>query len=383
MAEKKKQHYVPRFYLRHFLADSIHFYLYNVNADKEIGLVSHKDQCYGNYFYGKNKAWEDKLAEKERDWNIAFDKVLNGDYSKIDTLREFAVFQLARTKTFNDRLTKSASRQLEEMLKTELAGRGLPILREAVKKASNKEAKEITNPSSTLAMINELVGTISDLAFLRIHYKTKRKLISSDNPVLLINPYLPPHVGLRMIGLMILFPMDSENLGLFYDKKMYTRFRNKEYYESKNNAEVRNINSLTFANAGELLFSAYPFEKSLFAERNRQLRNDNLRRDTVGRFGVETNKLIVTRQPTIFHDFNLSFAFVDRVFHAIDKDCRDSVPRIYNQKWERKLYDKWQTWFIDMAWRYMDVDKEKYRRGYKAFYDAMLMYWGEDKGETI
>ena len=379
MAEKKKQHYVPRVYLRRFLADDIRFYLYNINNDHNIGLVSHKDQCYEDYFYGEDKIWENALSEKENKWNIAFEAVLSDDYSKIDDLREFAIFQLARTRAFNEPLTKSTARQYEEYLKSGLSGQGIKAPEELIKNVAVKKAEEITSPSQNLEMISKLSSIISDLAFVKIHYKTKNKLISSDNPVLLINPYLPPHVGLGMIGLIILFPLNPDNLAVFYDNKIYPRLRGKNNFEFSYEAEVKRLNALAYANADELIYSSVPIDRKTLSDSNKKLRNDNLKHDTVGILGPDNNKLIVTQQPTIYHNFSFSFASIDPFYLSVGRDFRDSVPRKYDEKWKDKEFMRCQDFFVDMIARSIHVDKEKYKRGYKAFYESILVYWGIKK----
>lgn len=99
MADKKKQHYVPKFYMRKFLFDSNRYFLYNLEKNSNYGLVPYKDQCYADFFYGKDKIWEDKLSIKEGNWEKTFNRFISGDYSVdvISSLKEFAVFQKGRT----------------------------------------------------------------------------------------------------------------------------------------------------------------------------------------------------------------------------------------------------------------------------------------------
>lgn len=380
MAEGKKQHYVPKFYLRYFLFDKNRFYLYNIEDDDDIGLVPYKEQCYEKYFYGDDLVWEKALSKQESEWNASILKTLDNDFSELNLIREFVLFQLARTKAFNDRLEKTTSRQIEEMLTAQFGDDIDATKTKAIKAAADKKAEELTKPSMSLNMINGLLDTISDLAFVRIHYKTKQKIISSDNPVLVINPYLPPHVGLGSIGLIIIFPISPENLGVFYDSKIYDRFRNKQFVEIKNEAEVKRINALMYANASELIYSNKPFENNIFCFKNRQLRKDNKEHDNVGFFGTPTDKIVVTQNPTIYHDMTFSFTRMDPVFARIDGDCRDNVQRKYDVKWKRKLFDRSQDWFVEMAWKYIeDIDIQHYKDGYKEFYKAMLKYWDVDE----
>ena len=63
MADKKKQHYVPRFYLKNFSnkSDEKSIGIYNVKKNLFIPSGSLKDQNYIDYFYGKNGRIENSL----------------------------------------------------------------------------------------------------------------------------------------------------------------------------------------------------------------------------------------------------------------------------------------------------------------------------------
>ncbi|MSO70437.1 MAG: DUF4238 domain-containing protein [Alphaproteobacteria bacterium] len=61
---KKKHHTVPRFYLKHFAADKAGRSINVLNINKQIYFktASLKDQCYHNYFYGKDESLENVLS---------------------------------------------------------------------------------------------------------------------------------------------------------------------------------------------------------------------------------------------------------------------------------------------------------------------------------
>lgn len=53
MAKNKKQHFVPRFYLRKFSADGRSVNIWNLTNEKRIQGANLKNQCYKDYFYGE------------------------------------------------------------------------------------------------------------------------------------------------------------------------------------------------------------------------------------------------------------------------------------------------------------------------------------------
>ena len=67
MAEKKKQHYVPRFYLKRFSSDGKSINLYNLKSSKTILQANLKNQCYRDYFYGKELNVECALEDVEHE----------------------------------------------------------------------------------------------------------------------------------------------------------------------------------------------------------------------------------------------------------------------------------------------------------------------------
>lgn len=53
LAENKKQHYVPKTYLKHFANGKV-FSVLNIDNDIIYENVSYANQCYENYFYGND-----------------------------------------------------------------------------------------------------------------------------------------------------------------------------------------------------------------------------------------------------------------------------------------------------------------------------------------
>ena len=58
MAEHKKQHFVPKLYLKNFTRDGKTFSVYNIAKNLLAPSVPYDTQCYKNYYYGKDLIWE-------------------------------------------------------------------------------------------------------------------------------------------------------------------------------------------------------------------------------------------------------------------------------------------------------------------------------------
>jgi hypothetical protein len=62
MAGNKNQHFVPKFYLRHFSADKKSIHLLNLKSEKPIFGAPLKNQCSRDYFYGEDGRHEKALG---------------------------------------------------------------------------------------------------------------------------------------------------------------------------------------------------------------------------------------------------------------------------------------------------------------------------------
>ncbi len=65
MPENKKHHYVPKFYLRRFSGNKKSICLYNLPKQLQVVNANLRNQCYQDYFYGKEKTTESALASME------------------------------------------------------------------------------------------------------------------------------------------------------------------------------------------------------------------------------------------------------------------------------------------------------------------------------
>ena len=79
MALKKKQHFVPQFYMRNFSPDGKSFSLYIINEARVISRSSFANQCCEEYYYGDDLEWENTLARMERQWSISIKKAIQNE----------------------------------------------------------------------------------------------------------------------------------------------------------------------------------------------------------------------------------------------------------------------------------------------------------------
>jgi hypothetical protein len=61
----KKQHYVPKFYLKHFEGKKKRINMFYINGERFIPDVGLRDQCYNDFMYGSDGNLEEALANFE------------------------------------------------------------------------------------------------------------------------------------------------------------------------------------------------------------------------------------------------------------------------------------------------------------------------------
>lgn len=386
MAEKKKQHYVPKFYLKRFASNDKKIYLYDIEKDTFIfngRPVPYKDQFYENYFYGEDKIWENRLNDLEQKWDISFSNVINNNYNNddIDNIKEFAVYQYGRT-IFQLNLQIEISAKLaNELLKVYLTNTNNenPQVLDMAEKSSEEKAKEKITPAKLLDTFQKICGEVNDLEFKHITFDTRETFISSDNPITIINPYVN-NIGFGTIGLIILFPLSPRDLCILYDKKIYTKINSiNKICKSEYIMEI--LNALFFINAKSMIYSIGPFPKKLFKQANRKLWMKNTKHSYVSTFGTKKEGFVVIDRVSIEYDKLPYFFMIDREYWEINSNFRTPVPRKYNADFQQKLQDEYLVFPKILSRCESDQLNDEYILNYKInhkrYYLLIMKYWGK------
>jgi len=193
----------------------------------------------------------------ETEWGVVFQNALTKkplSFMDIHLLKQFALYQRQRTLAKNEHQKQERTELLIECSKMMYAQEGW-IFDEKALDSCKQRAKANCSPAENLELANKLDSIIDDLDILVINYNTKRKLITSDVPVVAINPFHTPSIGYACIGLILMFPISPSQLVVLYDSKMYPRFRNILYYESDNEDEVLHLNTFQLISGEKILCS--------------------------------------------------------------------------------------------------------------------------------
>lgn len=258
--KKKKQHFVPRFYLKYFS--------YN-NEDKQIGIFNRntdffiqkgelRSQAKENYFYDKTGKVEDALSIIEGESSIVINEIIKTESLPKEnseehiTLLVFILILMLRTKSHENLTNESIDKFYKQVYKDDIR------VKDTLEDISIGIENAATFAISTLPKILPLA---LDLKSKLIINSTRTPFITSDNPVMKYNQYLERKkhpggiTGIECKGLQIFFPITPKLTVIFYDSWVYkvgNRKDKKIIIEEKE--EIDQLNLCQFLNCQQNLY---------------------------------------------------------------------------------------------------------------------------------
>lgn len=248
MTAKRKQHFVPRFYLKAFQSKPRRIHLYNLKRALSVENVSLKNQCYKRDFYGSDGETEEYLASLERELAPVLHSTISAKSLPPYRSREheylliFVALQLLRT-------VKSAEsiRQLFGKMMKQLVPRDKGI--EDANLDNLRTALEDLDPvHELLRLLLVMKDAISDLKA-HLVLSPRRSFITSDNPIFRYNQYCEGIqsmgvVGGKQRGLQLFAPISPHLHLILYDGTTYRVSKGSDRRSRKSNATSSDIDSL-------------------------------------------------------------------------------------------------------------------------------------------
>lgn len=222
---KRRQHFVPKFYLRRWETAPQRVNLFHLASSKAIREASLRDQCYAHRFYGGDESLEDELAAFEGAAAPALRRVIDdGNPPKRGSedhavLLAFVALQTLRTSSARENI-KDSYRKMDE----QIFGDQEPAPSAAVQKFS-----PVSEGEALALLFKILPKYVQALADLHLHVASstsKNQLITSDNPVFRYNSYCRGirywgSLGGISRGLQVFLPLSPRILLLLYDRWVY------------------------------------------------------------------------------------------------------------------------------------------------------------------
>lgn len=259
-SDKRKQHYIPKFYLRNFSinGNGKQIGVFNSGTSVFIPGAKLKTQGCSPFFYGKDGKIENVLADIESEAAPLLMEIINtknvprhGSDEFFRTLYFVTLMDL-RNPTESTGILESGEK-LRETLHEMSAGR---IEIEPGKMMNKEEAIKIA-----LSHVNMCYEACVDLKLKLLINNTSVPFLTSDNPVVKYNQFLEQKkwnggmTGYGLVGLQIFWPLNPNLILLFYDMATY-KIGNKRDNTLliENSQEVDQINLLQMLNCDSLLF---------------------------------------------------------------------------------------------------------------------------------
>ena len=258
MPKNKRQHFVPKFYLRRFSKDGKSINIWNISRKVKVCNANLKNQCYRNYFYGKNSVIENALSTIEGDAaqvvrSIAESSVPpspgSGDHQ---VLILYILMQHGRTLHMADELEEMTDNLAKHLVKYSSAPEGLDL---------NNVRIGLEEPGLTaLSLVTSCYPLLFDLAYKILVNRTDTEFVTSDNPVIFYNHLMffrrdESNTGIASKGLEIYLPIDSHHMILLYDDAIYRVGNDKNKTVNINrNRDIEQLNMLQICSASENIY---------------------------------------------------------------------------------------------------------------------------------
>lgn len=254
--DKRRQHYVPKFYLRNFSPNNKSIGLYRFIEGKIIERASIKDSFWKEYFYGEDGSVENKLAEYERKWSNIISSVIEREQlpdneKELVLLRFFMLITSARTWKRGNQINKEVAVLIKKLLEVE---------EPTIFNTSIAEGLSIRMANPSLLFINsaqEILPSMIDLEMDVLINKSAINYITSDNPTVFCNQLfleksLTRGYGWGEHGIQFIVPISPKIAICMYDSKVYKM--NKKIISSID--IIKKLNELFMNNADEsIVFS--------------------------------------------------------------------------------------------------------------------------------
>lgn len=348
MAEKKKQHYVLKFYLKFFSIkhNQKHIKLCLKKSGEIIHQADLASQAQESYFYGKDLEREKWFGTIEDTTSIILKEVVktktlpknnSDDYYWIWL---FILLQAYRTRAhadeFNDIIDKTmkTAMKFESQFKDFEYDKYFFAYDDAIEK--------------TMDILLKSLPMMRDMQIKLLLNKTTEEIITSDNPVSKYNQFLESrkfpfgHNGMASKGLQILYPLAPDLMLLMYDPKIYKVGNRKQFSQIViNEKDVGVLNLLTCLYANKVLYSTnnvtdFHFEQLL--ENSTKFKNQKKLElkyyDPVTNYD-ETKSVIVQHHKTPYM-LNLNLSFVKQTQHAKSYKLSGCYSEIRDESYRNK-----------------------------------------------
>jgi hypothetical protein len=276
--DKKKHHYVPRFYLKRFASKPKRINVYHLETNRLVQDASLKKQCQRPRFYGTSADVENDLMKLEDVVSPAIADIV--DHSQLPMIASkqhthlllFAAFQLARTPFAAGSMSDGFNKMVELVDANNPSG---------VRQFEGERMERDFAVQESLRTAGLVAEYWADLGLHLMVNKSEESLITSDHPVVLYNKYCEGiqgfgTTGANKTGLQVFLPLSPRHLVLLYDKRIYkVGAKDSLKTEIVSLNDLHALNQLQIVNADKIILfsdSPPPGEIAQLAQRSKKYR---------------------------------------------------------------------------------------------------------------
>jgi len=246
--------------LKRFSTDGKSINLYNLRSAKTILSANLSNQCYRDYFYGRDSDVERALSQSEgmaADLFRAIDEI--GSLPPPGTsgfllLILYLAMQSARTTHSAELVNEMSNNLMQHVLAQDAEMKGLDL----------SEVKIGIKDPAVFALQAAIQGypLLLDLECKLLFSRCGESFITSDNPIVMYNQFFffrrfVSNTGMPSKGLQIFFPLGPDKIALFYDAAVYrVGDRKREVIEITDRRDVYELNSLQMCSASANVYFA-------------------------------------------------------------------------------------------------------------------------------
>lgn len=265
MAENKRQHFIPQFYLRYFSLNKEDKQVCIYNLDREKYFEGNiKTICSKDYFYDKDGQLEKTLSLMEGAVSKTIGKIIESETIKFEGAEEFSRFlsfvcmQYGRTKLQGEINTQIANKIFDYYKPRISKEKGIDM--ETLKAMKMKHPHPVLH-SLLYSLLSGVI--ISDMNMVLLKNNTSIEFITSDSPVIRFNPFFnklkqnKQTGGFAQRGLILYFPLTPRFAIMFFDNSYYLLKKLKNTLININDKnEIRRLNGLQIIFCHENIYFA-------------------------------------------------------------------------------------------------------------------------------
>lgn len=258
--DKRRQHYVPKFYLRNFSKNKKSVGIYLFRESKIIKHASIDNNFWKEYFYGEDAVVENKLADYEGRWNDIISAIIETERlpdndSDLVWLQYFILISSARTLKRGNQINDDYTNLIKKLLEAEEP----ELFKRAMSAGEGGFSVKMDYPTLPfISAAQHCLPLVIDLKLDLLINRSAIDYVTSDNPAVFYNQLfqeknLSRGFGWAEYGIQFIIPINPRIAICMYDSEVY----NMKEKILNSDSTINKLNELFLNNSDELIVFMY------------------------------------------------------------------------------------------------------------------------------